>query len=137
MTLKQPQKPKKFENLLDGNEIHDNQVRQAHHYPNTPSLMLATSIFDLCVEKRKVGTFIIGLCDPLSTSKLYPREIAIPLMEQLIQYAKLCFLKDPEGQGMISSCDTLLTHIELLNEIVNTTKMNISLSDLGNQSKAR
>ncbi len=90
-----------------------------------------------------VGCCRLVVCDKLSASlvecgsddKLH----AINLIEQLLMYAKMQFLRAPNASGGVSLCDTILSHVELLQSLTisKCPVGKISLMDFSDTQKAR
>lgn len=124
--------------VLTGDTQKDDQLRSTHRYPQAPSMLLAKSILDLCKEPRRAGQCMLNLCDDLSRTKAIPKHAAMVLIDQVNHYAKFCFLRDPEGHMHLPLCDHVFARSDLLKQIVNIAPdIEVSLSDLGVQSKAR
>eukprot|EP01087_Luapelamoeba_hula_P024804 TRINITY_DN9571_c0_g1_i1.p1 TRINITY_DN9571_c0_g1~~TRINITY_DN9571_c0_g1_i1.p1 ORF type:complete len:900 (+),score=149.53 TRINITY_DN9571_c0_g1_i1:278-2701(+) len=118
--------------LLTGDADNDNAKRQAHRYVSAPSINLAKSLLDLLSDPRAAGDTCLAICDTLSTS-LDPSGSdtnlhSINLIQQLLLYAKLQFLRSSHESGGVSLCDTILSHVELLQSLI------ISKCDLGGVS---
>lgn len=115
----------------------DKKTREVFRFQQAPNLLLAKSIFDLCKKPKKAGECLLQLCDSLSDSALGKQQ-SILLMENLVQYAKICFLRDLDGHSMLPLCDTIISRIDILKQVAyKNCHVDISLTDLNVQSKAR
>ncbi|EFC39804.1 predicted protein [Naegleria gruberi] len=121
------------------NEEHNNNIRINFSFPQAPSILLAKSILDICKNNRKVGDSILTLCDEISKTQHISRTNRISLVGQIVRYAKICFSKDTESHERLGLCDTILSHVEILKQIIyhNCAIGSISLSDLSQQNRAR
>jgi len=100
-----------FNSLLNGDPQHDRRIRQNHYYPTAPSINLSKALLDLCGDAFKAGEACLMTCDELS-QRLSGNEdhlIVINLIKQLLTYAKLQFIKDPNSNGTVL-CDNFLRY---------------------------
>jgi hypothetical protein len=90
----------------------------------------------LCRNSTNIGLLLLDLANQLS-SKISQDE-SINVIEQIIQYAKVCFSKGKEGQVHLSHCESLLSMIEVLQMInFEKCKVEIRLEDFSNQNNLR
>jgi len=129
-------KPQVFS--LTDNE-YNKTIRKNFNFPQAPSILLAKSILDLCRSYRKAGDSILTLCDNISQTQHLSKTNRISLAGQIVRYAKICFSKDAEAHERLGLCDTILSHVDILKQIIyqNCPIGNISLSDLSQQNRAR
>jgi len=76
----------------------------------------------------------------LDLSGLQPRHQAqvLRLQRELLTYAKLSFLRAPDGSEGVAVCDSLASHLELQATISDAgVPLSFSLQDLGNPGRAR
>jgi len=129
--------------VLTGDTQNDRKLRKMHKYVSAPSINLGKNLLNLVSSTRKAGETCLMLCDKLSSSLLpgQSNENAhtINLIQELLRYAKLQFMKDPSGSGGVSLCDTILSHVELLQSLVlsGTEMTDFSLMDFSDTQKAR
>ncbi|KAL6058640.1 Nuclear pore complex protein Nup85 [Balamuthia mandrillaris] len=128
--------------VLTGDFSTDADLRTRHAYINAPSVNLGQSLLDLISEARKAAETCLELCDDLSShlSRFGSNENlhSIGLIQQLLLYAKLKFLSCMDSNG-VSLCDTILSHVDLLQALIGS-KCEVgylSLRDLSDKQKAR
>jgi hypothetical protein len=100
--------------VLTGDEYEDQTLRAQHHFPQAPSMLLAKSILDHCTTPVRAGEALLTMTEAISTVSTLSREARVNLVEKMVQYCKLCFLKDVEAQEQLVMCDSILSRAELL-----------------------
>jgi len=122
-------------------EEKDEQVRNNHFYDQAPSVVLSKRILDMVRESGRAGEGLLTICQEiarLSSSNFNSKYEHSQLVEQILHFAKLCFLRDADGHEFLPAIDTLQSRLELLKQIFNADcGIEVTLPDLGKQSKTR
>lgn len=139
LVFQEEAKKKTSRTFSSDNEEHNAAIRKYFTFPQAPSILLAKSILDICKDYKLAGDSILSLCDEISKSQHLSRTNRISLVGQIVRYAKICFSKDAESHERLGLCDTILSHVEILKQIIyqNCNIGSISLSDLSQQNRAR
>jgi zinc finger FYVE domain-containing protein 26 len=121
----------------------DDDVRHLFRFQQAPSTSLCLSILDLHDQPLECGKSLLDMCDDLSNylqAKSYQSEdisMIINMIKYLLQNAKIKLLQN-SSSTMISLCDTYLSLIDILEQLLLANVSNLpSLYDLRNPESVR
>jgi len=107
--------------LLGEDDDHDTRLQNEYTFVAAPSINLLKSLLDMCADAQNAGIACWELCDQLSEKlnrETEDRLFLTNLMHQLLLYGRLQFLKTPDGSNRAALCDTLLSHVDLMQSLV-------------------
>jgi zinc finger FYVE domain-containing protein 26 len=130
-----------------GNDLDDDQeTRERFRYQQAPSTSLCLSILDLHDDSLECGKELLQMCDQLSSflqtannnqKKTEDFALILNMIKYLLCNAKIKLLQN-SSTTIISLCDTYLSLIDILEELLIANCSNIpSLNDLRNQETTR
>eukprot|EP01080_Neovahlkampfia_damariscottae_P000345 gene345-6759_t len=142
-TFKKKEKRKRIEKkeeiIFSGDYEMDLKIKQNFNFSKRTSstVLLSISIFMLCKNTTNIGLILIDLLIFKFSKEI--KEENINLIEQIIQFAKFCFRKDPkEGQVHLNFCENLLSMIEVIQMIlIEKCDVHINLDDFSNGNNLR
>ena len=122
----------------------DAQVRHSFRYQQAPSTSLCLSILDLNDDALECGKNLLSMCDSLSnflqTADYQVEDFAliINMIKHLLHNAKIKLLQNSTSTNIISLCDTYLSLIDILEQLLLANCSHIpSLYELRNTESAR
>jgi hypothetical protein len=134
---------------LSNDADEDRETREKFRYQQAPSTSLCLSILDLHDDPLECGKELLQMCDELSgylqttanqnkQNKNEDFALILNMIKYLLCNAKVKLISQNSSTTMISLCDTYLSLIDILEELLIANCSNIpSLNDLRNQETTR